>query len=49
MASPVNRHCASCIGTLSFPIIRNVIKVNFLLLYAHYQHRLIEYTELTAG
>ena len=21
MASPGNRHCASCIGTLSFPII----------------------------
>ena len=20
MASPVNQHCASCIGTLSFPI-----------------------------
>ena len=22
MASPVNQHCASCVGTLSFPIAR---------------------------
>ena len=22
MASPVNRHCANCIGALSFPILR---------------------------
>jgi len=23
MASPLNQHCANCIGTLSFPVLRN--------------------------
>ena len=24
MASPGNRHCANCIGTLSFPLAKNI-------------------------
>ena len=24
MASPANRHCANCIGTLSFPILQSM-------------------------
>ena len=27
MASPRNRHCASCIGTLSFPINKAIVDI----------------------
>ena len=27
MASPVNRHCANCIGTLSFPVAVSALHV----------------------
>jgi len=29
MASPGNRHCANCIGTLSFPVVKPVFEWRF--------------------
>jgi len=34
MASPGNRHCARCIGTLSFPIMRADLRRNYCDPYA---------------
>jgi len=31
MASPENRHCASCIGTLSFPMFKDVGVISCVL------------------
>ena len=30
MASPGNRHCANCIGTLSFSVLKNAINFVFV-------------------
>jgi len=37
MASPWNQHCASCIGTRSFPIVRRCLPGSIFSLSAEHQ------------
>ena len=39
MASPGNRHCADCIGALSFPIILLNHKIVYIYIGVSYQFR----------
>ena len=41
MASPGNQHCASCIGTLSFPIALLIIAVQSAVMFGLYKRWLV--------
>jgi len=50
MASPGNRHCANCIGTLSFPIARGrVFFTSFLLHFSAVDWAVSAHVDISHG